>query len=247
MSAVMLSPTASADTELRYGARGIFVEELQRYLNEKLKLKSKLPINGVFDRSLERAVLQFQKENWLREDGIVGECTWNALRGMEDYCILHDVKLIPQPDHETCWAASVAMILGEPTIVPLPKFMQDKEGKYEIDWLDEDFKREFTNHFGIRVYESHGYSWSATALADILRKGPIFFGIAWDSDAFSKYQWSKGHALVVAGIRGKGAAKNTTLRMYDPAPVGKGTVGSNIYSRIMRNVPACTAQIWQKI
>lgn len=56
---------------LRIGSRGKNVELLQEFLN--------ITVDGNFGPNTERAVKRWQKQNGLREDGIVGQLTWNAM------------------------------------------------------------------------------------------------------------------------------------------------------------------------
>ena len=62
---------------LRRGSRGVAV----RYLQNKLasKLYDTGTADGVFGANTERAVREFQTENGLVSDGIVGKNTWAKL------------------------------------------------------------------------------------------------------------------------------------------------------------------------
>jgi peptidoglycan hydrolase-like protein with peptidoglycan-binding domain len=62
---------------LRRGMRGKDVEELQ---NKLASLGYNVgPIDGIFGRLTEQAVIQFQKDNGLKVDGIVGPQTFDML------------------------------------------------------------------------------------------------------------------------------------------------------------------------
>ncbi len=69
------TPTART---IRHGDYG---EEV-RYLQQKLysKLYNVGPIDGIFGRQTRQAVREFQQENGLGVDGIVGRNTWNAVQ-----------------------------------------------------------------------------------------------------------------------------------------------------------------------
>ena len=56
---------------LKLGSKGKEVEDLQKYL--------KIKVDGDFGSKTETAVKKWQKENGLKDDGIVGEKTWNAM------------------------------------------------------------------------------------------------------------------------------------------------------------------------
>ena len=62
---------------LRQGSRGVYV----RYLQQKLlsKLYSVGTIDGIFGANTTSAVKQFQQDNGLSPDGIVGPLTWARL------------------------------------------------------------------------------------------------------------------------------------------------------------------------
>lgn len=56
---------------LKLGSKGEDVKKLQSYLN--------LCVDGIFGNMTEESVKQFQKENMLTPDGVVGPTTWQAL------------------------------------------------------------------------------------------------------------------------------------------------------------------------
>jgi len=72
---VALIPTTDANNRptLRRGATGPFVQQVQTKLG--------LPADGQFSPDLEAAVRQFQRNNGLVPDGIVGPKTWAVIGG----------------------------------------------------------------------------------------------------------------------------------------------------------------------
>ena len=58
-------------TILKKGSKGAEVKTLQQKLN--------LMADGIFGSLTEEAVKEFQKNNWLTADGIVGQKTWDKL------------------------------------------------------------------------------------------------------------------------------------------------------------------------
>lgn len=75
-------PTAERPT-LRRGSKGEFVTMLQ---TELIRLGYALPkfgVDGDFGKETEMAVKQFQQDNLLTADGVVGQKTWKALDGSD--------------------------------------------------------------------------------------------------------------------------------------------------------------------
>lgn len=64
---------------LRTGSRGDDVKLLQRRLLEEGFSLPKFGVDGIFGPETERAVIAFQRENGLVQDGIAGPITWGAL------------------------------------------------------------------------------------------------------------------------------------------------------------------------
>lgn len=69
-------------TVLRRGSRGNEVRYVQYYLDFLAEFNNRLPtlsIDGIFGAATQAAVEEFQRQNGLTVDGIVGRNTWNAL------------------------------------------------------------------------------------------------------------------------------------------------------------------------
>ncbi|MFN9985671.1 MAG: serine hydrolase [Pirellula sp.] len=64
---------------LKIGANGILVEALQATLNERLNPSPGLTVDGDFGGMTEKAVLRFQREKGLEENGIVDQSVWHSL------------------------------------------------------------------------------------------------------------------------------------------------------------------------
>jgi D-alanyl-D-alanine carboxypeptidase (penicillin-binding protein 5/6) len=72
--------SAGADSnELKLGSSGTMVEALQRTLNARMKPSPGLGADGDFGPMTERAVIDFQKSQGLKANGVVGKETWAAL------------------------------------------------------------------------------------------------------------------------------------------------------------------------
>lgn len=231
---------------LRSGARGQTVSELQTFLNERLRPSPNLNPDGNFGGATRNAVLRYQRESWLVDDGVVGDCTWNALLDIESYKILHRVSLVPQPTANSCWAASTAMILGRRTPVTAPANMLNASGALinDSELNDAAVSSRFCRTYGLRLHA--GQSWTAAGLANVIRRNPVMCNVLWNVNGFSSGAGSNSHWVVIAGIRGDGKPKNTTLRIYDPLPQGRGAVISLNYATLMKNLPAATYQLFQR-
>lgn len=235
-----------ANPVLRSGSRGQSVSELQAFLNERLRPGPNLNPDGNFRGNTRTAVLRYQRENWLVDDGIVGNCTWNALLEIENYKILHRVSLVSQPTAFSCWAASTAMILGRRTPVTAPANMLNANGALlnDSELNDATVSSRFCRNYGLRLHAGH--SWTAPGLANIIRRNPVMCNVLFNVQGFSSGAGSDSHWVVIAGIRGDAVAANTTLRIYDPLPQGRGAVYSVNYATLMRNLPAATYQLFQR-
>ena len=75
-------------TYLSFGSKGENVRKLQTALN---RAGSNLTIDGNFGCKTRQAVCNFQEDNGLKVDGIVGDDTWNALAPyLVDFTILRE-------------------------------------------------------------------------------------------------------------------------------------------------------------
>lgn len=77
------SPSTGHFPPLQLGSKGPAVRDLQILLNSRLSPSPRLNPDGVFGHLTRQAVLAFQRDQWLVDDGVVGRCTWNALRRAE--------------------------------------------------------------------------------------------------------------------------------------------------------------------
>ena len=241
-------------TILRLGSHCSDVKALQNQLNSVLDPGPRLVVDGEFGAHTRRAVLRFQQENWLVEDGEVGPCTWNALMDMEDYDpILHSVPFIPQRTNTTCWAASTAMVTRSTiqTVVwrtPDDLIMDDGSLRNfsESDDAVSGAARFAKANFMVVVPPT---SWMPVALKQMLAKGPLVFDMLWSAKDYVQGKGSAGHMIAVVGIRGDDdqSGKGTTLRIYDPWPPNKGDRYSVGYFKWIQEVPTRTYHIYHKV
>jgi hypothetical protein len=236
---------------LRNGSRSPFVNELQNLLNQKLSPTPRLVPDGNFGHHTHTAVERFQRENWLVVDGIVGDCTWNALRDSEDFHLSSRVTLVPQPTEDTCWAASTAMLLGRPSPVSAPPGVNTAGGiANDSDLQQPTSTAAYNAYYGLTLLP--GQSWMPVGLAGLMRvHGALLVNTLWDVDGYTRpdptapgrYVGSSGHYRVFAGIRGTSDPFATTIRIYDPWRPKHGAVYSVNYARLMQRYPASTYQI----
>jgi len=62
---------------LKRGSKGKYVQMAQQQLNVRLPVK--LVVDGVFGRNTRKAVLRFQKQHPIYNDGVIGPVTWRYL------------------------------------------------------------------------------------------------------------------------------------------------------------------------
>ncbi len=106
------------------------VVELQTFLKDKGLFKGEA--NGKFDAATDKAVREFQAQNGLKVDGVVGQQTWGAMMGLK---LEPGLKLL-QP-----WAHSFAHRTGPVTSSPDASSLRSKalamHGQPFLDKLDQ--------------------------------------------------------------------------------------------------------------
>jgi hypothetical protein len=237
---------------LQSGSRGDLVRELQLILNHRLLPSPRLTPDGIFGPQTRNAVLRFQEGSWLSKDGVVGRCTWNALKDMEQYAISYPVQLVPQHTTATCWSAATAMLLGrQVSVAPGAAGIDPNPGPgFGGLWNDSasnnpNNTQAFARSHGLRM--EHGRSWTPAGLASMMQAhGPVMADLLWNDRTYAAGAGSPGHMLVFGGIRGDNTSEGTTLRIYDPWPVGRGSVYSVVYGPFMRTIPTATYQIFYR-
>lgn len=236
-------------SSLQIGSRGKSVTDLQNLLNTKLSPSPRLRADGEFGGKTQKAVINYQKANWLTTDGIAGKCTMNALIGNEKFCVLHNIWLVAQPTTDTCWAAATAMLLGLYQAVKLPAELAylappDTGLLNDADLSDPINRRAYCDYFDLRLHLPQSYT--PDGLYDLIRFKPAIASLLWDTASYLSGNGSSGHMVVIAGIRGNGEADGTTLRIYDPWPVSQGKIASPIYSKIIQANPTYIYHLYQQ-
>lgn len=232
---------------LTVGSRGPNVKELQRLLNEKGRLYPRLNEDGIFGPTTQSSVERYQTDQWLVKDGVVGRCTWNALNGLETYTIYTPTSLVPQWTNTTCWSAATAMLLGmhacmssgPATALPETGLLNDSQN------MSPDNTSKFAKYHGLIMLPPQ--SWTADGLGKLLSVHKrLMVDALWDVSSYVAGRGSSGHMMVIAGIRGDGTEFGTTVRIFDPWPVGRGSMYSANYGTLMQRVPGFTYQIYYR-
>ncbi len=213
-------------TVLRMGSKGEPVRRLQEALNRKL-VGMALGVDGDFGNNTRLAVRRFQDEGWLVVDGIAGACTQNALFDLEAYApVRHQRAFIPQPNDNTCWAASTAMLKRSsvPAVIAATPPDLIAGGGLSNSSSREDWRpatERFARAHGLRYYAPQ--SWIPQAFAGLVRQGPVMVSTLWQVGGYLKrvpggYEGSPGHMTLVVGVRGDSdpSGRGTTLMIYDP-------------------------------
>ena len=133
--------------------------------------------------------------------------------------MVYDVPLIPQMTNMSCWAASIAMILGWKNNMSIPdEIIAKNPGGINYmpsyaNGLDPNDKY----ILGVNGFETDApQCYTANAIYDLLwAKGPLWVAT-----------WAPGpHIRVVTGLIGN------TLYINDPAPVGSGSRYSQTFTQ----------------
>ena len=235
-----------ADPILQLGSRGPSVKELQNLLN---KQGAEPPLNpdSAFGTKTKTAVIDFQTDNWLVADGIAGKCTWNALRGFEEYVLLDEpAMLVPQPTTTTCWAASTSMLKNQSIVARGPFDLASDGGLVNDSELTTPVNTaKFAAYHHLRLLPP--MSWTARGLAGLIKAhGRLMCDILWNIDNYIKGKGSSGHMVIMAGIRGDGTEDGSTVEIYNPWPPSQGAIEVHNYSRLMQDIPGFTYQIYHR-
>jgi hypothetical protein len=234
-------------TIIQIGGSGATVVRLQQLLNSQLNPSPKLTLDGIFGPTTRNAVVQFQDKNWLSKDGIVGPATWSALEKRDKYVILQNVTLVPQQTQSTCWSAALAMLLGVQASMSPGKALTGAGGGLfnDSELARPENTEKFANSYGLTLLL--GQSWAPDGLSNMLRAhGPLMMNLLWNAPKYMAGHGSSGHMLIIAGIRGDGTPDGTTLRIYDPWPVNRGSKYSLTYGPFMCKMPTSTFQLYHK-
>jgi hypothetical protein len=157
-------------------------------------------------------ILAEKGEIVLPDEGTGGECTQTD--------ISYDVPLIPQPDKYSCWAASMAMILGSKRMQSIsPESLASEVGRSLRTCYSWDMLEDVRNHFGfvsvIDVPENTSVYYKPEQWKSWLEQyGPLWFTVIWPDNPDGTPGGS--HALVLMSICGDLTPDGTTVKIQDP-------------------------------
>ena len=217
---------------LKQGSTGSSVTLLQRLLNLKQGNKI-LDEDGEFGQKTTGEVKSFQVRNWLKPDGIVGAESWRAL-GLEIE-IDHRVTLFPQPNNMTCWSAAATMLFGNLSVGAGRAAVSPSGGLASAHSNISEFARDL----GLTMHAP--MTWAVEGFAALLRRGPLWVGGV--QPLGSPKAMQAGHVVVVGAMWGNGEADGTMLQIYDPWPVGKGSIYGTFYGERIAGAPLWTTYI----
>lgn len=212
-----------------------------------------LEVDGMFGQKTRMAVIDFQTQDWLDADGIVGPITHAALDGppRDQNILLHPVRLIPQPTKTTCWAASTAMMTDSAVAAVKARtpfvMWSDADGLYNSSGSDQAVVT------GIRCGRYQGLrcnapmSYPAGTLHAMLGRGPLLFDMLWRAQDYAAGAGSPGHMVVIAGICTASASDDASFLVCDPWPPNRGRISAVDHSTGMREVPTRTYRAFERM
>ena len=116
---------------LTLGDRGQDVKQLQIKLQSALGMNPELVPNGIFDRNTENAIIKFQKDSGLIEDGIVGPVTHAVVFRSKFKFAPVSPPVVLQRSQWVCWAASLESVLGRSWIGRKQLSVSELQNKYQ--------------------------------------------------------------------------------------------------------------------
>ncbi|MBV8251383.1 MAG: hypothetical protein JO154_02150 [Chitinophaga sp.] len=144
----------------------------------------------------------------------VNESAETSADNAADDSIYYDVELIPQPNKDSCWAASMAMVVGYKRKQSItPDMLANSVGKSLSSCYSWDMLEDVRDHYGFKsvidvpadtcvYYEPQQWKeW-------LSEYGPLWFTFIWDSGG--------SHAMVLRGISGDLTPEGTTFEIQNP-------------------------------
>jgi hypothetical protein len=125
--------------------------------------------------------------------------------------ISYDVPVIPQPDKLSCWAASMAMMVGYSRKISIsPETLAEEVGRSLRTCYDWDMLESVRDHFGFQTIELPSNA-SLYLSPEQWRDWLASFGPLWVTTV-----GAPTHAIVVKGISGDLTPENTQISIDNP-------------------------------
>ena len=238
---------------LRRGDSNPQVRDLQIALNAALFPSPNLVTDSVFGSNTEFAVRRFQGERRIKVDGIVGPVTQCVLRGgRRPPPTIHNVRLIPQPTPQTCWAAATAMLKNStPTaiITATPPDLVTSTGgtaNFSDNADNVTGNLRFAQVHNLRYYAPQ--SWSVQGFVGLIWQGPAMLSMLWDVGEYTAGRGSSGHRVVVFGIDSDGdpTGAGTLVHIRDPWSPNVGKTVQRSYLDLVTDTPCFTYGIFMR-
>jgi peptidoglycan hydrolase-like protein with peptidoglycan-binding domain len=245
---------------LRSGSNGQAVRDLQTALNLALLPSPALAVDGNFGTATDRAVRRFQTERHITSDGLVGPITQCVLRGGRRAApTIHNVRLIPQPTPQTCWAAATAMLKGltpaQVIAATPPELITSNGGTANFSDSADNVtgNQRFAQVHGLHYHAPQ--SWSVDGFVGLIQRGPVMLSMLWDAAAYTQRPGpdgirpgSSGHRIVVYGIDSDGdpTGAGTLVHYRDPWEPNRGRTVQNSYLNLVTETPCFTYGVFTR-
>lgn len=204
--------------ELHRGESGYQVELLKRLLLQATKGTSvhmSLSLDPFFDEETEAGLKAFQSLRHMKPTGVCDSATWRAIGLTLER--LHTIQPLGQPDDHSCWSTAASIILGNFTPTVTPDQLAETGGlRNELEVIQR-----FGDRFGWRML-NHGAT--AAEVIELLFRTPLWIATT---------TANSGHAVVLAGMEGNGTPFATAVTIFDPSPVGQGSVYTSFLDRLV--------------
>ncbi len=235
---------------LAIGAKGNYVEEVQKLLNKWLKEVDGedaflLETDKDFGNYTKEAVEDFQHAKYLYKDGMVGKLTWAALLETERFNYFDFPNpSVRAPDSYRCWAASAAMLLRRGS--PLPKtpgvdFELQPNGTVGGIGNSHENMKKFADSHDMTMVKAEGFS--CLQLTTLLyRYGRLMLNIKGVTTSMTASKPDDSHLVLMVGARGDGNPSGTTITVYNPSG-GGGKITSS-YQYLKSKYPKLTYQVF---
>ncbi|GAA0816504.1 papain-like cysteine protease family protein [Spirilliplanes yamanashiensis] len=133
----------------------------------------------------------------------------------EPVSVHHSVSLVAQPTDTSCWAASIAMLVGETPQAVVDRVGLEIDGSYGWDQIEPAARQ-----WGLTPL------YPACGMPDLLASWLYQHGPLWVVEIGAPY-----HAVVVGGIEGDGTEDGTYVTVYNPWPPNGGAVEQETFRK----------------